>query len=187
MKLVCLKITNHNLISFLSLDFSLAIFSTFANFLFYWCSFLIYAASDHQDKSTPSDGIYRPPKLVPVPYSDSSTKTGSYLTSSLKERAGKSRLVHDLRSQYDDRPDELDVGGTGYTPQEVGSMIDQKIEERENYEEENFMRFTLSKKDKKLREKISKGGVSLRVQDEFDVRIFDNRSLSLYLFYGLEF
>ncbi|KAJ3279480.1 hypothetical protein HK104_001429 [Borealophlyctis nickersoniae] len=117
-----------------------------------------------------STGLYRPPKLAPKPYVDPSTrqKTGR-LTDRMKEVASRSRMLHDLRAQFDDRPEEMTAEGTGYGVHEAGaSKEDQKWAERERFEEDNFMRLSMTREDKKLQKRLQKQGGLLRFQNEFD-------------------
>lgn len=116
-------------------------------------------------------GIYRPPKLAPKHYDASSTreKTGR-LSERTLEKASRSRMLNDLRAQYDDRPEEMTAEGTGYGAAEIGaSKEDEKWAEREKYEEDNYTRLNMTRLDKKLYKTLEKRGGSLRFQNEFDV------------------
>jgi U3 small nucleolar ribonucleoprotein protein LCP5 len=84
----------------------------------------------------------------------------------LLSRASKSRLIKDLMDEYDDRPEESTLIGSTQKDDNI------ELEERLRYEEENFVRLSLSKKDlKKLK-------MTAKFEDEFEV---------FYLFYLLTF
>lgn len=124
-------------------------------------------AADGEEKT----GIYRPPKLVPMPYNEDGRSKSGKLSQQAKEKASRSRLLRDLRAQYDERPEEMTAEGTGYGAQEVGaSKEDEKWVERERFEEENFVRLNMTREDKKLANQLRKKGALLRFQDEFQVR-----------------
>ncbi|KAJ3183711.1 hypothetical protein HDU85_002140 [Gaertneriomyces sp. JEL0708] len=124
-------------------------------------------------------GVYRPPKLAPVHFEDEPRAKTGKLSQKEKEKVSRSRLLRDLRSQYDDRPEEMTAQGTGYGAQEVGaSKEDERWTERETFEEENFVRLNLTREDKKLQKKLSQKGALLRFHDEFQALDEDFSQLS---------
>ncbi|KAJ3325892.1 hypothetical protein HDV06_002277 [Boothiomyces sp. JEL0866] len=123
--------------------------------------------SEKSEKAQLSDEVYKPPKLAPTFYDEDGKK--ARLTEKMRDKASKSRLLRDLRSQYDDRPEEYDAEGTGYGAREVGaSKEDEQMKERETFEEENFIRLNLSKKEKKMAQKLGKQGGIMRFRNEFE-------------------
>ncbi|KAI8928243.1 hypothetical protein BC831DRAFT_497478 [Entophlyctis helioformis] len=134
-----------------------------------------------QDGNDDDGGVYRPPRVAPVHYDESSMAKKGRLSQQLKERASKSRLLRDIRAQYDDRPEELDAEGTGYGRRELGttSKAEEAFKEREEFEEANFMRLAMSKKDKQNERMLGSGRVHLaRFQNEFSDLNSDFRELS---------
>ncbi|KAI8922143.1 Sas10/Utp3/C1D family-domain-containing protein [Powellomyces hirtus] len=124
--------------------------------------------ANEADEADNSGGVYRPPKLAPMPYDENNRKKTGRLTEQAKQKASRSRLLRDLRSQYDDRPEEMTAEGTGYGASEVGaSKQDEQWAERERFEEENFVRLNLTREDKKLQKNIAQQGARLRFNDEF--------------------
>ncbi|KAI8899392.1 hypothetical protein BC833DRAFT_585750 [Globomyces pollinis-pini] len=120
-------------------------------------------------QDTDNSGIYRPPRLAPLHYDPDQSLKKTKLSSHLRDVASKSRLIRDLQTQYDDRPEEYDAEGTGYGAREVGASKEDEIwKEREAFEEENFIRMNMSKKDKKMAMKIGKQGGLMRFRNEFD-------------------
>ncbi|OMJ17180.1 Neuroguidin [Smittium culicis] len=108
---------------------------------------------------------YQPPKLIPVHYDedDSLKAKREKAELRLKERAKKSQIINELISEFDARPEKSSSWGTSST---VGVAQNEKFEadrlHREKYEEDNFIRMTISKKDKK---RLKQG--TLRLDDEF--------------------
>lgn len=120
------------------------------------------------------DGIYRPPRLAPMHYDDSAKSIKSTkLSEKLKEKASKSRLLRDLQQQYDDAPEDMDAMGLGYSAKETLSKLDKELDEREEFEETNFIRLSTSKKLKKQ----IKNQITHRFRDEFDDLKRDFRDL----------
>ncbi|GBC10648.1 hypothetical protein RclHR1_00980025 [Rhizophagus clarus] len=111
---------------------------------------LVSKPDDSNDASDVNNtGVYKAPKLAPVLFDeDSGSKSKREKEDSrIKSRASKSRLIKDLIDEYDDRPEELALIGS------IQKNNDAELEERTRYEEENFIRLSLSKKDlKKLRQ-----------------------------------
>src|SRR5205814_104668 len=65
----------------------------------------------------------------------------------LFSKASKSRLMKDLMEEYDDRPEESAIIGSTQNNQNNDNA---ELEEKLRYEEENFIRLNISKKDLKL-------------------------------------
>ncbi|CAG8493025.1 10054_t:CDS:2 [Paraglomus occultum] len=108
--------------------------------------------SKNDDVTEGSQGVYKAPKLAPVHFEEDKGK----LSKREKERAralvraSKSRLMKDIITEYDDRPEEVAV--IGASQESIAQLDDkdkQKIAERERYEEENFVRLVLPKKELK--------------------------------------
>ncbi|KAJ3155526.1 Serine/threonine-protein kinase smg1 [Geranomyces variabilis] len=133
-------------------------------------------ARGDEDNAT---GVYRPPKLAPMPYDEGRRAKTGRLTEQAKLKASRSRLLRDLRSQYDDRPEEMTAEGTGYGAAEVGaSKDDEEWAERERYEEENFTRLNMKREDKRLVKRIAKQGAGNRFANEFQALQEDFADLS---------
>ncbi|KAJ3181016.1 Serine/threonine-protein kinase smg1 [Geranomyces variabilis] len=131
------------------------------------------------DEDNATGGVYRPPKLAPMPYDEGRRAKTGRLTEQAKLKASRSRLLRDLRSQYDDRPEEMTAEGTGYGAAEVGaSKDDEEWAERERYEEENFTRLNMKREDKRLVKRIAKQGAGNRFANEFQALQEDFADLS---------
>ncbi|KAK9766432.1 hypothetical protein K7432_004487 [Basidiobolus ranarum] len=124
------------------------------------------AKSKEEEEEAASSGLYRAPKLAPVHFDEGSTAKSRQdrEQARLLQRASKSRMMQDLIAEYDDRPEEVNAYSGINEGIGMSNEDDRKMKERETYEEENFIRMTLSKKDLN---KIRKGGVK-RFEDEFE-------------------
>ena len=113
-----------------------------------------------------TENVYRPPRVAPMPYLETRSKFD-------KKKTLKSRILTDLKDQFDDRPEEFSAAGTGYGNRDSNSTKeDQTWNEREAFEEENFMRLNMTREDKKLSKKLSRSGGLMRFHNEFQVRFF---------------
>ncbi|KAJ1645383.1 hypothetical protein J3B02_004941 [Coemansia erecta] len=109
------------------------------------------------------DGIYRAPKQVPVHYEEDGSLASKREKAEKRmlERASRSRLVRDLMSQYDDRPETASASGNPDRAL-VDSRMEHLAEKTARYEEENFRRVTMKKKERKgMRTRL------VELEDEF--------------------
>eukprot|EP00163_Fabomonas_tropica_P016225 TRINITY_DN29190_c0_g1_i1.p1 TRINITY_DN29190_c0_g1~~TRINITY_DN29190_c0_g1_i1.p1 ORF type:complete len:713 (-),score=260.64 TRINITY_DN29190_c0_g1_i1:65-2203(-) len=98
------------------------------------------------------DNVYRPPKMMSVQYDETETRGSAKERKEARraaERQKKSSVLRELREEFSEAPREVGTSGFG----DGKTKDDEKEAEREEYEEENFVRLQLSKKDKKRREK----------------------------------
>lgn len=122
---------------------------------------------DQEDGDKDDDnktGLYRAPKMAPVHFEEDSSAVAKRLKyqARLQARAAKSRVMKDLVSEFDDRPEEMSLTNDGV---HFGMGMDQKQREREDYEEANFTRTMLSKKEIA---RLRKGALP-RFENEFEV------------------
>ena len=123
-------------------------------------------SSLHSQSVQETENVYRPPRVAPMPYLETRSKFD-------KKKTLKSRILTDLKDQFDDRPEEFSAAGTGYGNRDSNSTKeDQTWNEREAFEEENFMRLNMTREDKKLSKKLSRSGGLMRFHNEFQVRFF---------------
>ncbi|KAJ2623866.1 hypothetical protein H4R22_005092 [Coemansia sp. RSA 1290] len=108
-----------------------------------------------EDQIAMESGVYRAPKQTPVHYEDNAVDQREREEQRLMERASRSRLVQDLMAEYDDRPEKSTASGNP----SVGihdSRMERLATERARYEEENFTRLAMNKKERKgLRKKLT--------------------------------
>mmetsp|Transcript_14791 Transcript_14791/g.25625 ORF Transcript_14791/g.25625 Transcript_14791/m.25625 type:complete len:469 (+) Transcript_14791:1468-2874(+) len=107
---------------------------------------------DEEHDKQMDDGIYRPPKLASIPFeeNDKDVIRKQKRAEKLKQRARSSTAVRDLLNELTDKPEEVRMpsgilGGTN------DSIMLKEDNQREEFEEENFVRLQMTKKDKKER------------------------------------
>ncbi|CAG8554399.1 12254_t:CDS:10 [Racocetra fulgida] len=76
--------------------------------------------------------------------------------SRLIARASKSRIMKDLIEEYDDKPEEFDASGGVRAEMMHDKRIEEKLAERNRYEEENFVRLPIPKNELKKLKNSSK-------------------------------
>lgn len=110
---------------------------------------------------------------------ESNKKNPTKLSDRAREIANNSRILNELRDEYDDRPEEESALGMGYGGKMKGNDMDDRLEQRIKFEEDNFIRKTMSKQDKKLLNTVNKRGGVLRFQNEFQVFFFFKKTAPL--------
>lgn len=120
------------------------------------------------DEVTDKSGAYRPPKLAPVTYEEDTRKSTKQdkNQSRLMEKASRSRIMRDLMSEMDDRPEEVDALGGVNEGMGFGDKLDRQMMEKDQYEENNYVRLAVTRKEKKRLQ----GNNRMRFDNEFDVR-----------------
>ncbi|CAO3703300.1 unnamed protein product [Rhizopus stolonifer] len=121
---------------------------------------------EDEDEEEASD-VYRPPKLAPVAYNEdagSKNRKKERDEERMKEKASRSRIMKDLMSEMTENPEEVGVfggvnEGTGY-----GDRIDNLMEEKNKYEEENYVRLAVTRKEKQRLNANKK----MRFESEFE-------------------
>jgi len=105
------------------------------------------------------DGIYRPPKLAPVPYTEGA---GGKRDKKERKRPVPTALAH-LASQLD--PYMESTSGLGGGVPSMQSSRARELDRMREYEEENFTRLVMKKKDARARrrdeEDIALGGTGM--------------------------
>jgi U3 small nucleolar ribonucleoprotein protein LCP5 len=92
-------------------------------------------------------GIYKPPKMQAAIFHDKKTKEERD-EERLKKKLARSTLVKNLKEEMGDNPIEIKSG--------KNKRLRDIEEMQKNFEEENFTRVNLSKKDRKMRRKLEK-------------------------------
>ncbi|KAJ2173912.1 hypothetical protein EV180_007268, partial [Coemansia sp. RSA 518] len=110
-----------------------------------------------EDAEALESGVYRAPKQTPVHYEEDDGLTAQREKSERRqmERATRSRLVRDLMDEYDERPEKATATGNA----SVGvadSRMERLAGERARYEEENFTRLAMGKRERRgMRKKLT--------------------------------
>ena len=111
------------------------------------------SGSDNEDADddTPTstrDGIYRPPKLAPVPYTEASTKSKD---KSKDRRAPVPSALAHLAHLDPSKPYTESTSGLGGGAPAHGSARARELQRMTAFEEENFTRLVMKKRDAKRR------------------------------------
>ena len=122
-----------------------------------------YESNDEQNKMSSSLGtkkktgksnVYIPPKVAAMMYDDdeSAEISKQKAIEKAKKRALSSNIIQDLRREYDEGPEEISTGSIRK------KKMEKKLNEIKEYEEDNFIRITMSKKEKaKLKQPLTSG------------------------------
>lgn len=100
--------------------------------------------NEEQDNS----GVYKPPRIAPVPYEDESEKGKNRRQNAekLKQKALKSNMMKDLMNEFTETPEEIADAGNML---QAAKNKDQEWEDRIRAEEEMMTRLPVTRKDKK--------------------------------------
>ncbi|KAJ2245196.1 hypothetical protein GGI13_005927, partial [Coemansia sp. RSA 455] len=110
-----------------------------------------------EDEMAIEEGLYRAPKQMPVHYEEEGNTVAKRERAEqrMMDRAARSRLVRDLMTEYDDRPEMSSASGNPSTVIK-DSRMERLAEDRTRYEEDNFTRLTMGRKEKRgLRTKLA--------------------------------
>jgi len=113
---------------------------------------------DGQDSRGGSKGLYRPPRMEAVPFMDADGKAEKE-AERLKRKRQKLRsteIFETLREEFSTTPEISASGGIAGLSQE-GKKLQAEADERQNFEEDRFVRLTMSRKDKKDIARRTKG------------------------------
>ncbi|KAJ2817446.1 hypothetical protein FBU31_006225 [Coemansia sp. 'formosensis'] len=115
------------------------------------------AADVREEDDAAPEGLYRAPRQMPVHYEEEGNTVAKRERAEqrMMDRAARSRLVRDLMTEYDDRPEMSSASGN---PSMVvkDSRMERLAEDRTRYEEDNFTRLNMGRKEKRgLRTKLA--------------------------------
>ncbi|KAI7887433.1 hypothetical protein K492DRAFT_155022 [Lichtheimia hyalospora FSU 10163] len=122
---------------------------------------------EEEEEEDVKKGVYRPPKMAPVVFDEDGTKASKRekQEARLREKASRSRVIRDLMADMNDAPEESDVHG-GVTESVVfGDRLDHQIAEKRKYEEDNYVRLAVTRKEKK---RINAKKNRMQFESEFD-------------------
>ncbi|TPX71023.1 hydroxyisourate hydrolase [Chytriomyces confervae] len=120
------------------------------------------ALDKNADQSGEDGGVYRPPRIAPVKYSEEPKRRRGDLSASTRESLSKSRLFKDMRDTFDtSRPEQVTSHGTGYGVRELRDSKDEELAKIEEFELSNYQRLSATR-DRNKREKAAmrKGGAA---------------------------
>ncbi|TPX63638.1 hypothetical protein CcCBS67573_g08622 [Chytriomyces confervae] len=101
------------------------------------------ALDKNADQSREEGGVYRPPRIDPVKYSEEPKRRKGDLSASTRESLSKSRLFKDMRDTFDtSRPEQGTSHGTGYGVCELRDSKDEELAMIEEFELSNYQRLS---------------------------------------------
>jgi hypothetical protein len=114
------------------------------------------SSSKGDDDEEDGDGVYRAPRLASTPYPASDATNEDEKRKRFAKKARATELAKTLRDQYGDAPEQEDLhGGTDYGRQrEASRKLDEIEKEKKKFEEDNMIRLTTSRKQKKERQRL---------------------------------
>lgn len=102
---------------------------------------------DNEEKSD----VYVPPKITAVPYDGDKISREEKKLQNARQRSLQSNLLADMREEFGEEPLEISDGRY----RSMQQKIKVKMDEREQYEEANLRRLTVTKKDKLMKRKLN--------------------------------
>eukprot|EP01034_Spumella_vulgaris_P022961 gene22961-29146_t len=110
----------------------------------------VEAAPRGKKSSNAADGLYKPPRLTAMPYKENESaaaKKESRLDSK-KKKLRDSELMDALRDEFGTAPETSASGGISTQAGDLKRLAAEQ-DERDRFEEDRFVRMTMSRKDKK--------------------------------------
>lgn len=113
--------------------------------------------SDEEDTTSPKSGVkpvenklYRPPKLTAMPYEDDDVvDKRKKQFERARQRALGSSIIREMKEEFLDTPIEITDGSRAQ------QMYSKAQKEREQYEEDNFVRLPITKADKHRQKRLT--------------------------------
>ncbi|EPZ33023.1 Sas10 domain-containing protein [Rozella allomycis CSF55] len=125
---------------------------------------------NEEESEKEENQVYKAPKIAPMHFNDKTTKEEKK-ERLMKEKAMKSRLLKDLREEFSERPEEIKDNFEDDEDEEM-----KRLKEKLLYEEENFNRLILSKKEmKKLNSKQKLRNDLSQLDDFGDTSFLDEK------------
>ncbi|KAJ3119033.1 hypothetical protein HDU96_003208 [Phlyctochytrium bullatum] len=125
-------------------------------------------ATEEETSAKEKDGIYRPPKVAPMPYEEKTKGPKGKLTDKERRKSGKSRIIYDLVEQLENKPEERTSHGTGQRVAERKSQEEEMMDAIMEREEENFTRYTTTRAQRKAEERKMRLGGTSGLRDEIE-------------------
>ncbi|KAG1446041.1 hypothetical protein G6F55_011710 [Rhizopus delemar] len=128
---------------------------------------LINKDQEEEEEEEEKADVYRPPKLAPVAYNegaDQKNRKKERDEERMKEKASRSRIMKDLMAEMTENPEEVGVFGGVNEGIGYGDRIDNLMAEKNKYEEENYVRLAVTRKEKQRMNANKK----MRFESEFE-------------------
>ena len=105
--------------------------------------------SDGGDDDTKNkQGVYVPPRVTAVPYEEEDKMKKKI--EKARQRSLNNALLQDLRDEYSEAPEEMRFGRNT----NAKAKVQKREEERQKFEEDNFRRLAVTKKDRMMKRKL---------------------------------
>jgi len=95
-----------------------------------------------------SSGVYRAPRLQAVPYNENEDDRNSKKMLLKKKKLKNSEMLETLHEEFGHNPESISSSGVSKN-NEIQRVLREEAEERRRFEEDRFVRLTMSRQDKK--------------------------------------
>lgn len=121
-----------------------------------------YRYENEEGNDSNPEGIYQAPRLQAVPYTHDATHTSEVQQKRLRQRLRAGEIAQALRHEFTETPETEDNQGAG---ERINATREyQRMEQRQNeklrYEEDNFVRLTVTRQEKKERKRLQRENYS---------------------------
>lgn len=108
------------------------------------------ASEEYGGRDVRDDGIYRPPRMEAVMYTENEKQLdkAKEKLKTKRQKLKNSDIMESLREEFGVAPELSSSAGIGMDTADMKALKEEE-EERRKYEEERFVRLTMSRKDKK--------------------------------------
>ena len=119
-----------------------------------------YEKADGDDSNPES--IYQAPRLQAVPYALDATHTSEVQQKRLRQRLRAGEIAQALRHEFTETPETEDNQGAGerINATREHQRMEQRQNEKRRYEEDNFVRLTVTRQEKKERKRLQRENYS---------------------------
>ncbi|GAX11691.1 U3 small nucleolar ribonucleoprotein protein LCP5 [Fistulifera solaris] len=115
-----------------------------------------------ESKDSNFETIYQAPRLQAVPYTHDATHTSEIQQKRLRQRLRAGEIAQALRHEFTETPETEDNQGAGerINATREYQRMEQRQNEKRKYEEDNFVRLTVTRQEKKERKRLQRENYS---------------------------
>jgi len=103
-----------------------------------------------EEEKEEKQNVYVPPRVTAVPYEEENKTKQERKMEKARQRSLNSALLQDLRAEYSEAPEEIRSGWGG----NMRAKFQKREDEKQKFEEDNFRRLMVTKKDKIMKRKL---------------------------------
>lgn len=132
------------------------------------------AVSDEEEEAVAAKGLYRAPRLTSTPYPEDGAKESAKdpaRAARQRKKLQTSELFETLQEEFGSAPEEVASGGIANVSADL-KRLEQEEAERRAFEEDRFIRMTLTKKEKQSNKR--RAAEALRVDNFEDIGSIDD-------------